>query len=691
MLSGDQWIRAGMAKLLLVKDSDIRMSVIEEGLDANDRGLHIGGAFSAIIPTVALFYGKTMRVNVEDPTAPAGDIYVLSKGHSVASMAAVFADKGFFDRALLRGSRSFDSILNGHPGPVLPGVHVATGPLGQGLGAAVGFALTQKIDEAGNTFCLAGDGEMQEGAMWEAAMYAGAANLDNLCLIIDRNRGQNDMTDRNVIPMESLQDQLTAFGFYAVTVDGTQYGPLLDALNLFLRKEKGRPFAILSECGKGEGGFGKDAREHKLSVKEAFAEREMALQRNRRQQRVKNACAFLGEARRVSPAAFETLEAAAREMGYRVCVTGEVKDIASVPLTVKTRRAGERVKALGYKETELPAIRRGEFYECHKVLAQAVAAFGEDPHMVTVDSDIGTITGLHDGMVVADRNRALNVGIAEANMMNIAEAFAARGYNAWCGTFGVFFNWNVMRRIAVSQQERLESIASGGGWLAEGHGLDITFVASAANLDTQANGATHMSTDDIFVFDAVPHVKVIDTSCPRQLLGAMRWIAQGNKGLVVLRTLRPKARAIYDEDFAFEYAKGYLHLSKPEQADLFIVSSGRGVHEALAAGEMIGARGHRPTVVDMPSVDEALFGVMARSGKPIVFAEQNNAYLFKRFLQASCKMGYPVRPEGLLSLSTLDEKGEKQFIHSGSLKQYYEHFDLGAEGIARRAIAQFGL
>ena len=118
--------------LLEVKDSDLRLDTVYQGNHAVDQGIHIGGTFSELIPLIALFYGGFIHVNVEDPTARESDIYVQSKGHGIAGMASVFSDFGFFDRALLENSRGSDSDLNGHPGPILPGVHIATGPFRAG-------------------------------------------------------------------------------------------------------------------------------------------------------------------------------------------------------------------------------------------------------------------------------------------------------------------------------------------------------------------------------------------------------------------------------------------------------------------------------------------------------------------------------------------------------------------------------
>src|ERR687896_1864993 len=158
----DHLLREGILKLLAVKDSDVRLSTLEQCRDAVDKSLHAGGAFSATIPLVTLYYGGFIDVDVADPTRSGQDLFVLSKGHAVAAMASIYTELGYFDRSVLRNSRSFTSILNGHPGPLLPGVHVATGPMGQGLGVAQGFAIAGQKSPGFDVYVVTGDGELQE-------------------------------------------------------------------------------------------------------------------------------------------------------------------------------------------------------------------------------------------------------------------------------------------------------------------------------------------------------------------------------------------------------------------------------------------------------------------------------------------------------------------------------------------------
>src|SRR5712671_3600020 len=222
--------RKELLSLLQIKDSDIRILALEQCRDAVDKGLHAGGAFSAVIPLTALYYGGFMDIDIADPTRRGQDLFTLSKGHAVAAMAAIYADLGYFGREVLRNSRSYSSILNGHPGPILPGVHIATGPMGQGMPVAQGFAIAGKTSPRFDSYCLVGDGELQEGPMWECVMYAGARGLDNLCVLVDRNNGQLDISSRMVFPMPRLEAVFESFGWQAWRVDATQYDGVYAAL-----------------------------------------------------------------------------------------------------------------------------------------------------------------------------------------------------------------------------------------------------------------------------------------------------------------------------------------------------------------------------------------------------------------------------------------------------------------------------
>ena len=672
--------KEGIIKLLKIKDSYIRMMILKQADKAVDRGVHIGGALSSVIPLVSLFYGGIINIDIGNPTRPGQDMFVLSKGHAVASMAAIYADIGYFDRSVLVNSRSVKSILNGHPGPILPGVHVSTGPLGQGIGVAQGFALRGKGSPAHDAYCMVGDGELQEGIVWEALMYSAAKKLDNLCVLVDCNQGQLDDPYKLVIPMGDLASKFEAFGWKVYDTDSTEYWPVLDALYDFKYGGRdGRPTAVLCNSTKGFGGFSEFMKKHKVEISADMYAQELEQHVARLDSRTAEFAGY-----------FEALEAteikelvAAFSKGINIELEIKESKIAAVRNhegTVKTKPAPARDKRIAYAEEELPVLDRSKQYDSSGVIEKVMRVFARDRRIVSIDSDLASTSGLEAGVSFVDSGRALNVGIAEANMLDIGEAYAALGCNVWVSTFCPFFDWKVLRRIAVGYQERLEAMES-GLWLSEGHGLDMTFVATAPNLETKTNGATHMGNDDITVFSGIAHLKIIDVSCPQQLIGIMKWIAEGNRGLVYLRIMRSSSNVLYAPDDSFEYGKG--HMLRQSGLDGFvIISSGRGVHEALTASDRLRESGIYAGVADMPSIDEKLLLELYHSGRTLIFAEQNNGYIWSQFKSLIFEKGLG-GGERFVAVNALDAEGKPQFIHSGTYGELTEKLGLGAVQLER--------
>ena len=202
-------------------------------------------------------------------------------------MASIYADLGYFGREILRNSRSYASILNGHPGPILPGVHIATGPMGQGFGVAQGFAIAGRISPRFDSYCMCGDGELQEGPIWEAVMFAGSKKLDNLCLMVDRNNGQLDIYSKTSFPMPDLAPVFRSFGWQAYDVDATQYDGVYTALEEFrYGPRNGKPTAIICNTTKGHGSLSDFFNRHKVAAADSLLEQELALQSEQRRDRV---------------------------------------------------------------------------------------------------------------------------------------------------------------------------------------------------------------------------------------------------------------------------------------------------------------------------------------------------------------------------------------------------------------------
>lgn len=211
---------------------------------------HIGGSLSAADILTALYFG-VMRIRPEEPGWPDRDFFVLSKGHSVESYYAVLAMRGYFSAARLAEYSRFGSDFTGHPNRKVPGVDMGTGALGHGLPVSVGLALAARRDgRPCRVFALMGDGEMEEGSNWEAAMAGAKYGLDNLTVIVDRNGLQISGRTEAVMPLENMAEKWKAFGWQVAETDGHRMAELVRVLG---RAGAGRPRLIVAHTVKGRG------------------------------------------------------------------------------------------------------------------------------------------------------------------------------------------------------------------------------------------------------------------------------------------------------------------------------------------------------------------------------------------------------------------------------------------------------
>ena len=214
---------------------------------------HIGGSLSAMDILTELYF-EQLRVDPERPQAPERDRFVMSKGHCTPALYSILALRGYFPEKQLELFRSIEGHMSGHPDMVhVPGVDMSTGSLGQGLSAAVGMAIAGKMDSAAyRVYALMGDGEIEEGQIWEAAMSAAKYKLDNLCGIVDVNGLQIDGCTADVMPSEPLDAKFAAFGWNVIKADGHDFDSLRAALAA-AKAEKDRPSVILAKTVKGKG------------------------------------------------------------------------------------------------------------------------------------------------------------------------------------------------------------------------------------------------------------------------------------------------------------------------------------------------------------------------------------------------------------------------------------------------------
>jgi transketolase len=248
-----RWSTLDKAKLQMLQDKarDLRIEAIK--MIHTAKSGHPGGSLS-IADIVAVLYFDEMRVDPQNPVWEDRDRFILSKGHTCPIWYAVLAEKGFFPKEELATLRKLGSKLQGHPDmKKVPGIDMTTGSLGNGLGIGVGMAKAAKIDwKDYRVYVAVGDGEVQEGAIWEAAMSAAHYKLDNLTVIVDKNNLQVDGFVSDIMAIDSIDAKFKAFGFAVLTIDGHNIEQIGEAFTK-ARQTKGKPTCVIANTVKGKG------------------------------------------------------------------------------------------------------------------------------------------------------------------------------------------------------------------------------------------------------------------------------------------------------------------------------------------------------------------------------------------------------------------------------------------------------
>jgi transketolase len=234
------------------KTAELRLSIVEMITKAGSG--HPGGSLSAV-DLIAVLYYCVMNIRPENPGWEDRDRFILSKGHAAPAIYSILSDIGFFPKKELSTLRRIGSILQGHPDMrKVPGIDISTGSLGQGLSVAVGMAIAGKLDKKDyGVYALLGDGELQEGQVWEAAMAAAHYKLDNLMIAVDNNGLQIDGRLEEVMSPYPIEDKFRAFGWKTRPIDGHNFNEIFDAWEWARSSNDGKPSAIIAKTVKGKG------------------------------------------------------------------------------------------------------------------------------------------------------------------------------------------------------------------------------------------------------------------------------------------------------------------------------------------------------------------------------------------------------------------------------------------------------
>ncbi|XP_037630050.1 transketolase [Sebastes umbrosus] len=482
----------------------------------------------SVAEIMSVLYFHTMKYRPEDPRNFNSDRFVLSKGHAAPALYSMWVETGFLKESELLSLCQVDSPLEGHPTPKQQIVDVATGSLGQGLGVACGMAYTGKYFDKSSyrVYCLLGDGEMSEGAVWEAMSFASHYQLDNLVAIMDINRlGQSDPAPLQH-HVEKYQKRCEAFGWQAIIVDGHSVEELCKALS----QPRHQPTAIIAKTIKGKG---IPAAEDKLGWHAKPLPKDMAeMVMKDLQSRINNSSSTNKHPHPIAP----------------------VDD--SPPVSLRNIRM-----------PSAPSYKAGEKIATRKAYGMALAKLGRyNERVVVLDGDTNNVT-CSEIFKNEHPNRYVECYIAQQNMVSVATGLVARERNvAFASTLAAFFTraYDQLRMAAISES-------------------NINLCGSHCGLSPGEEGPSQMALEDMSMFRALPTATIF-YPCDGVSTEKAVELAATTKGVCYIRTSRQDCAIIYNsnEDFHVGQAK-VVYQSKEDQVT--VVAAGVVLHEALAAAE----------------------------------------------------------------------------------------------------------
>jgi transketolase len=489
---------------------------------------------------MSVLFFRQMRWDPHNPDLPGNDFFVMSKGHAAPILYAALYNAGTLKDQDLMSLREFDSILEGHPVPRTPGVLLATGSLGQGLSAGIGLSLSMKRQNIERwTYVLLGDGEMAEGAVWEAFNLAPYLGINNLIAILDMNRlGQSDPT----LPGwdgANYQAKADAFGWHALVVDGNDVKDIGQALLLAQQDE--RPSLIIAKTVKGKGAS---------PVEDQEGRHGKALEG-------------------------DELRQAFKEIESRMGNPGSHKPDNFISVSSSEKETGEYEVKTDYEEGEKVATR--------DAYGNALKKLGNLDHKMTVlDGDVKNSTRTRE-FFKAFPERSIECYIAEQNMLGIAMGLQAGGIPAYAATFAAFLT-------RAHDQIRMAGYS----------GADLKLAGSHTGVSIGQDGPSQMGLEDFSMTRSVLG-SVVLSPCDAVSAEKLTACTSSHRGISYLRTIRGKTPVIYNNSEEFRIG-GSKVLRTGEGIRGIILGTGITVHEALKAATSLKKEGIDAGVIDLYSI-----------------------------------------------------------------------------------------
>ncbi|XP_073326062.1 transketolase-like protein 2 [Pagrus major] len=495
----------------------------------------------SIAELMSVLFFNTMRYKAEDPRNQCNDRFVLSKGHAAPILYAAWAEAGYLKESDLLNLRKIDSDLEGHPTPKLQFVDVATGSLGQGLGAACGMAYTGKnFDKSSyRVYCMLGDGECAEGSVWEAMAFASHYQLDNLVAIIDVNRfGQSEATSLQH-DLETYRKRCEAFGWNTYVVDGHDVEELCKAF-WQAQQVKGKPTCIVAKTFKGKGLKDIEDRENWHGK---------AIPKDRAAELLKDLEAQIQVPNKTLSPELPKDDAAPADLSP-ICLPSP------------------------------PPYKKGEKMAPRRAYGAALARLGQaSQRVVALDGDTKNST-FAETFKKAFPDRYIECFIAEQNMVGVAMGCATRDRTvAFASTFAAFLSrgYDQIRMGAVSQ-------------------TNINLVGSHCGVSIGEDGPSQMALEDLAMFRAIPTCTVFYPSDAVSTERAVE-LAANTKGMCFIRSSRPESEVLYSPDEKFEVGVAKV-VRQSDKDHVTVIGAGVTLHEALAAADMLASEGKSIRVID---------------------------------------------------------------------------------------------
>jgi transketolase len=627
---------------------------------------HAGGTLS-IMDIAAALYLKVAHHDPEDPSWEDRDRVIWSTGHKAPSLYLGLAFAGFCKPEDVMLLRKLSSPFQGHPHWLkLPGVEVSTGSLGQGLSIAVGIALAGRLNNKSfRTFCIMGDGEQQEGQIWEAAMEAAHYKLDHLVGIIDNNRLQIDGPVSEVMGVDPLEEKYASFGWRVVRIDGHDMKQVVDALST-PRDGSGRPLLILADTVKGKG--------------VSFME---------------NVAGWHGKA----PNREEMLKGLA-ELGV----------VEKIPYEDLLRHAAEYQKVVDEKlETKMPKFSRSYWWNApdtmkvkmeptRKGFGQSLAEHGDDERIVALGLDISgsiTISDFYAGKPQR-KPRWISMGIAEQSATSAAAGLAKEGKLPVFGTYATFAAARNLDQIRTS-------ICYGN--------FNVMIAGAHGGVSVGPDGATHQALEDLFAMCGLPNMSVVVPCDAVETRKATDYLLLHHVGPKYIRFAREATPIVTTASTPFEFGKAnVIRLRRAaenfidafetipaaaysgEEEDLTIVACGPMVPEAMRAAVILKEEaGLETRIINMHTlkpIDEVAIIRAAKETGIIVTAEEHQigalAWPISNIITSCGELyGHPVIT-GAIGV-------KDRFGDSGAPWELIKEFEVSAEHIAQKALYLYEL